>query len=245
VILDIEQGRVIGCLVEKQLTTPQQYPLTLNALVLACNQTSNRDPIVIYDNGLVQRTLASLKEAGLVRFVYPSSGRSATRFRQVFDEHLGLDAQALALVAVLLLRGPQTPGELRSRTERMATFGGIDAVVAELEQLGARPEPLVRQLARRPGQKEERWMQLLTPGMPTAEVLAGTSGKPADHELDLETESRRSPRRIDPIQCDDESSASDYTGKGFLDLVEEFAALKAEVAVLRAAVELLESRLSL
>ena len=136
--LDVEQGRLIGSLVEKQLTTPQQYPLSLNSLVTACNQTSNRDPVVRYDHGTVQRALASLKEAGLVRFVYPSHGGSATRYRQVLDEQLGLDKTALALIAVLLLRGPQTAGELRARTERMTSLDGVAAVNAELERMGTR-----------------------------------------------------------------------------------------------------------
>ena len=149
--LDVEQGRLIGSLVEKQLTTPQQYPLSLNSLVTACNQTSNRDPVVRYDHGTVQRALASLKEAGLVRFVYPSHGGSATRYRQVLDEQLGLDKTALALIAVLLLRGPQTAGELRARTERMTSLDGVAAVNAELERMGTRAEPLVLRLPRRPG----------------------------------------------------------------------------------------------
>ena len=159
--LGAEQGRIIGSLIEKQLTTPQQYPLSLNALVQACNQLSNRDPVVNYDERLVDETLVSLKEAGLVRFVHPSHGRSVTRYRQVLDERLALDDQQLALIAVLLLRGPQTTGELRARTERMALFEGISALDVELARLAGGPEPLVARLGRRPGQKEERWGQLL------------------------------------------------------------------------------------
>ena len=141
--LDAEEGRVIGSLIEKQLTTPQQYPLTLNSLVLACNQSSNRDPAVSYEERTVEQTLAALKTAGLVRFVHPSHGRSVIRYRQVLDERLALDETELALVAVLLLRGPQTVGELRIRTERMATFDGITGVETELGRLLAQPEPLV------------------------------------------------------------------------------------------------------
>jgi hypothetical protein len=160
--LNAEGGRVIGSLIEKQLTTPQQYPLTLNALVLACNQTSNRDPVVAYDERMVDSTLVSLKEAGLVRFVHPSHGRSVIRYRQVLEERLALTAEQLALIGVLLLRGSQTMGELRGRTERMAAFEGIASVESELRRLGELPEPLVMRLARRPGQKEERWAELLT-----------------------------------------------------------------------------------
>jgi uncharacterized protein len=155
------QARVIGSLAEKQLTTPQQYPLTLNALVLACNQTSNRDPVVAYDESLVDDALSSLKDAGLLRFVHPGHGRSATRYRQVLDERFGLDPRGLSLLAVLLLRGPQTVGELRTRTERMADFTRLDEVEAELQRLAGGPEPLVSRLSRRPGQKEERWAHLL------------------------------------------------------------------------------------
>jgi uncharacterized protein len=119
------EARVIGSLAEKQLTTPQQYPLTLNALVLACNQSSNRDPVVAYDDTTVELALSSLKEAGLLRFVHPGKGASATRYRQVLDERLGLDSTSLSVLTVLLLRGPQTLAELRARTERMADFGTL------------------------------------------------------------------------------------------------------------------------
>ncbi len=161
-----EEGRVIGSLIEKQLTTPQQYPLTLNSLVGACNQSSNREPVVSYDEHLVQTALASLRNAELIGLVYPSHGRSVTRYRHVLTERLGLDDRELALLAVLLLRGPQTAGELRARSERMARFDGIDAVDADLVRLSEKAEPLVIRQPRRPGQKEERWAQLLSTATP-------------------------------------------------------------------------------
>jgi uncharacterized protein len=166
------EARVIGSLAEKQLTTPQQYPLTLNALVVACNQTSNRDPVVVYDDGIVETAVSSLKDAGLLRFVHPGHGRSATRYRQVLDERFGLDARGLSLLAVLLLRGPQTVGELRARTERMADFGSLDDVSAELEGLTGGADPLVSRLPRRPGQKEERWAQQLSAESPDTDTDA-------------------------------------------------------------------------
>ena len=166
------EARVIGSLAEKQLTTPQQYPLTLNALVLACNQTSNRDPVVAYDELTVEAALTSLREAGVLRLVHPSHGRSATRYRQVLDERFGLDARGLSVLAVLLLRGPQTLGELRTRTERMADYSNLDEVEWELRRLADGDDPLVARLPRRSGQKEERWVQLLT-GEPT-EASAGS-----------------------------------------------------------------------
>ena len=156
-----EGGRILGCLVEKQLTTPQQYPLTMNALSLACSQATNRDPVMSMGEDAVQGALAELKELHLVRFVLPSHGRSVIRYRHVLDEAHGLDTLRVALLAVLLLRGPQTSGELRARTGRMAEFDTVGDVHAELEVLAALPEPLVRLLPRRPGQKEERWQQLL------------------------------------------------------------------------------------
>jgi uncharacterized protein len=159
--LSQEEGRVIGSLIEKQLTTPQQYPLSLNALLLACNQSSNRDPVVEFDETTVDNTVASLKTAGLVSYVYPSHGRSVTRYQHLLGDRLDFTEQQLALVAVLLLRGPQTGGELRSRTERMCEFDSIAQVDAELQRLSDLPEPVVARLARRPGQKEERWVQLL------------------------------------------------------------------------------------
>ena len=176
--LSLEQGRVIGCLIEKQLTTPQQYPLTLNALVAACNQSSNREPVVCYDGGTVQRALASLKDSGLVRFIYPSHGGSAPGTARCSTSSSGLDTEGLGLIAVLLLRGAQTAGELRARTERMASFGGVDAVNSELERLGARAEPLVLRLPRRPGQKEERWVAAAHAGrVNDAETFGGPAAR--------------------------------------------------------------------
>lgn len=156
-----EQARVVGSLIEKRLTTPQQYPLTLNALVLACNQTSNRAPVVDYDESVVESALSQLKDLRLVRLVLPSHGRSVVRYRQVLDEVLGIDDRQLALLAVLLLRGPQTVGELRTRTERMVAFEDLGSVVHDLELMASLGDGLVQRLERRPGQKEERWAQLL------------------------------------------------------------------------------------
>ena len=152
---------MLGCLVEKQLTTPQQYPLTQNALSLACSQATNREPVMTLDDEAVQRALAELKVLHLVRFVLPSHGKSVTRYRHVLDEAFGLDTSQVALLAVLLLRGPQTPGELRARTGRMAEFTSVSAVQGELDVLAGQLEPLARLLPRRPGQKEDRWQQLL------------------------------------------------------------------------------------
>lgn len=153
---------MLGSLLEKELTVPQQYPLTLHALLAACNQTSNREPVMQLREPELLEALDRLKTKGAVRFVYPSHGRSVTRYRQVLDELLGLAEPERALVGMLLLRGPQTAGELRLRTERMVTFGSVGEVQATLDGLAARAEPVVSRLPRQPGQKEERFCELLS-----------------------------------------------------------------------------------
>jgi uncharacterized protein YceH (UPF0502 family) len=173
--LSPECARVLGALVEKGLATPQQYPLTVNALQSACNQTSNREPVVSYDETTVLAALDELKDQKLVRFVLPSHGRSVVRYRQVLNETLGLDDRQCAILAVLLLRGPQTIGELRIRTERMARFDGLDEVQHELDLLGGRDEPLAGNVGRRPGQKEERWATTLV-AAPLAGPVAADAG---------------------------------------------------------------------
>jgi hypothetical protein len=176
--LSPSEARVLGCLLEKELATPQYYPLTLNALVLACNQTSNRDPIVSYTEADVAAAIATLREKGLARIVH-SPGQRADKYRQAIGDAFGLDEQHRAVVAVLLLRGPQTLGELRIRTERMAEFDSLGDVEEVLRLLAHREEPLARHLDRAPGQKEARWAQLLT-GEP-AEPVAGEYAPTREH----------------------------------------------------------------
>ena len=210
---------------EKQLTTPQHYPLTLNALVLACNQSSNRDPVVCYDDETVEQALSSLREAGLLRFVHPSHGRSVTRYRQVLDERFGLDSRGLSVLTVLVLRGPQTVGELRARTERMADFGSLDEVEAELGRLEDDPDPLVRRLSRRPGQKEERWVQLLGHETPEPDATSNIDAGVADAVA----------ARVDPVSRGDELAS----------LRADVDALREEVGQMRAVVEELRSTFDL
>ena len=182
---------MLACLVEKELTTPQQYPLTLNAVVMACNQLSNRNPVVEYGELAVENALARLKDHRLVRFVHPSHGRSAVRYRHVLDELLGLDTRQVALLAVLALRGPQTVGELRGRTERMAAFSGLEDVEGELESLLRRDPPLVARLPREPGRKEVRYADLLGGHDPVEEAAApvppprSPAARPAPPQDDL------------------------------------------------------------
>ncbi|MDQ1565808.1 MAG: uncharacterized protein QOF96_688 [Actinomycetota bacterium] len=155
-----EELRVVACLVEKQFTTPDSYPLTENAVVAACNQLSNRNPIVAYDNSTVRVTLTELRQRGLARVIH-TPGARVPKHRQVLDDALGLSRGEVSLLAVLALRGPQTVGELRTRTERMHDFASPSEVEEALEGLAAREEPLVVRLERQPGQKEARYAQLL------------------------------------------------------------------------------------
>jgi uncharacterized protein YceH (UPF0502 family) len=189
---------VLGSLLEKQLTTPQQYPLTITSLLAACNQTTNRDPIVDYDEDAVTSAIDELKRLRLVRSVLPSHGRSVVRYRHVLDETLALDTSQCALLAVLLLRGPQTVGELRIRTERMTEFDGLNGVENELEFLATREEPLTRKLGRRPGQKEERWATPLVASSPEQGSDARLEDRPDVGATD--SVSNDGPRSADPLE---------------------------------------------
>ncbi|HEX7168312.1 MAG TPA: DUF480 domain-containing protein [Acidimicrobiales bacterium] len=174
-MLTAEEARVVGSLAEKQLTTPQYYPLTMNALVNACNQSNNRDPVVAYDEATVEATLQSLRAKGFARVVHPGSGSRVSKYRQVLDEALGLDARELAILCVMLLRGPQTLNELRARTERMAGFDGVAAIEHDIERLTSRAPALVVRLGRQPGQREERFACTLVPAAEPGRAVAGAS----------------------------------------------------------------------
>ena len=158
------QARIVGALLEKQLTTPDVYPLTLKALTAACNQSSNREPVVAYEERLVETSVLALKAKGLARIVHPGAGERSTRYRQVLDEAMQLSSAERALVCALLLRGAQTVAELRARTERLHGFGSADELEDALDGLARREPPLVARLDRRAGQKEQRWLQLLEAG---------------------------------------------------------------------------------
>lgn len=160
--LSAPEVRVLGCLMEKQRTTPDQYPLSLNALRLACNQSTNRDPVVDYDEATIRDALHRLERRRMVRLA-SGAGSRAAKYRHLLAEGvLPLEAGEHATMTVLMLRGPQTPGELKQRTERMHAFADLAAIHETLEGLIERE--LVRRLDRRPGQKEERYEQLLQEG---------------------------------------------------------------------------------
>jgi uncharacterized protein len=162
-VLDVEEQRVLGSLLEKQSTVPASYPLTANALRTACNQTSNREPVVDYDQGTVERTARALRDRELLRIVWADVGRRTLKYHQILDEKLELEEDERALLTVLLLRGAQAPGELRTRTERLYKFEDRSDVEACLRRMAARPDPLVRELERRVGQHDRRWIHLLGP----------------------------------------------------------------------------------
>ncbi len=181
---DAVEIRVLGCLIEKQRTTPDQYPLSLNALRLACNQSTNRDPVVDYDERTIKAALERMSIRGWTRFA-SGAGSRALKYRHLLDEALGLSDAEIALLAVLMLRGPQTLGELKGRSERMHHFGSLEDVEATLDALAQRE--LAARTPRRPGQKEDRYAQLLGGGeevLPETAQPAQTPPAPAADEGD-------------------------------------------------------------
>ena len=189
--------RVLGCLLEKQRTTPDQYPLSLNSLRLACNQTTNRDPVVAYDEREIHEALQRLARRGWTRLA-SGAGSRAPKYRHLFDDALGLADDEVAVLCVLLLRGPQTPGELNQRTARLHAFAGLEQIHATLGRLAERE--LVERLERRPGQKEERYGHLL--GADAAETGAPTG--PLDVAGPVSTSADRSDleARVDALEAE-------------------------------------------
>jgi len=208
--LSSTEVRVLGCLLEKQRTTPDAYPLSLNALRLACNQSTNRDPVVDYDEATIRDAVHRLERR---RFARLASGSRAAKYRHLLAEALPMDEGEQAVVSVLMLRGPQTPGELKQRADRMHTFADLAGVHDTLERLIGRE--LVARLGRRPGQKEERYAQLL-------------EGGEAD---DLATPAGQGPPREQP---DISSGVSPSRGDELAELRERVERLEGEVAELRA-----------
>jgi hypothetical protein len=217
---DAVEIRVIGCLIEKQRTTPDVYPLTLNALRLACNQSTNRDPVVDYDEATIRDALQRLSRRRWARLASGHSSR-ASKYRHLLDDALGLAPDELAVLAVLMLRGPQTPGELKGRTERLHPFASLDDVHATLDRLAARE--LVVRRDRRPGQKEDRYEQLLgadeAPGIARPPMPAEEAEQPATTAPGI-----AAPAPAAPAPADDGRLAR---------LEEELRALRDEVAALR------------
>jgi uncharacterized protein len=208
--LSTAEARVLGCLIEKEATTPDAYPLTMNSLILACNQTSNRTPVVHFDETIVNDALLRLRERKLTRLVHSAHGSRVTKHRHALSEVWAITNAELAVVAVLLLRGPQTVNELRTRTERyqadIEDLGGVQSV---LDRLAARDEPLASCLGRQPGQREERWVQLLAdepdaPATPAAREATPSWRPPAaaEHTDSLADQVRGLRREIDELRRD-------------------------------------------
>jgi hypothetical protein len=218
------EQRVLGCLIEKRWTTPDQYPLSLNALRLACNQSTNRDPVTAYDEATVRQAADRLTRYGLARLA-SGHGSRATKYRHLAEEGLGLGREELAVLAVLLLRGPQTPGELKARSERMASIGSLSELEDVVSALVDRA--YARRLGRRPGQKEDRFEQLLAGGGgPTAStepIAAPSAPAPA-----YAAPSAPGPAHPAPV-----ATAPWADG----DLESRVRALEADVAALRAELE--------
>jgi uncharacterized protein YceH (UPF0502 family) len=178
--LDAVDQRVLGSLLEKQRTVPASYPMTLNALRTACNQTSSREPVTDYDEAMLQERLKDLKERGLVRIVWADRGPRTLKYHQLLDERLAVGEDERALLTVLLLRGAQAPGELKTRTERLHTFADRADVEQVLRRMAAAADPLVHELERRPGQHDARWVHLLGPV--ETDAVASTSVPGVDRE---------------------------------------------------------------
>lgn len=241
-----EEMRVLGCLIEKQRTVPDQYPLTLNSLRLACNQSTNRDPVVDFDEATVRRALGEL---GRRRWIRGASGHTSRspKYRQLFEEELQLDQDQVSVLAVLMLRGPQTPGELKQRVDRLYSFHDLAAVHTTLDALIGRD--LVERMPRRPGQKEERYRQMVG-GSHLAEdpeVAGGNDSGPTDSSAtggSGQSSGTPSPvtavapvpvpvdtpetERIESLEREARESRSQIDRLG-----EEIAALRAELAALK------------
>ena len=206
-ILTEIETRVLGSLIEKDITTPDYYPLSLNALVNACNQKNNRDPVMTLDEAAVRDALATLQEK---RLAGPASGADSrvTKFEHRLQEVFNFDRREIAVVCVLLLRGPQTPGELRSRADRMHHFEALEDVVSTLDRLAQREPPLARVLPREPGTKESRYTHLFSGEPPTVDVsvaralLPATAGadSTADRVTVLEEEVSRLRSELNEVQ---------------------------------------------
>ncbi|HVX32369.1 MAG TPA: YceH family protein [Solirubrobacterales bacterium] len=213
---DAIEIRVVACLVEKQRTTPDAYPLSLNALRLACNQATNRDPVVDYDEQTVSDALRRTALRGWTRLA-SGAGSRARKYRHLLPEALGVDDGELAVLAVLMLRGPQTPGELKGRTERLQGFADLAAVHEVLERLIERG--YVVRHPRRPGQKEDRYEQVLGGGEAQAPDPARDHG-PADEELVTVADSPT------PAEAADEVARLDRLEAELLELKGEIARLR-------------------
>lgn len=225
--LTAPEQRVLGALLEKQRTTPDQYPLTLNALKNACNQSTNRDPVVDYDEATIRNALQRLERRRWTRYA-SAAGSRAPKYRHLLDEALAVTPDEQAVLAVLLLRGPQTAAEVRTRTERLHRFADTEELTETLERLVARR--LAREIGRRPGQKGERWQHMLGDDTPIDQAAL----PPFQEQVPADI-----PAALNVAGAADVARAG--TGSGRIAAVEaELRSLRAEVDALRERVEALE-----
>lgn len=218
--------RVAGCLIEKQRTTPDQYPLTLNSLRLACNQSTNRDPVVEYDEATIRRAIGELSRRRWIRSASGHTSRVA-KYRHLVDEELNLSGDQLSLLAVLMLRGPQTPGELKQRVERLHAFADLDEVHRTLDDMIERD--FVERLERRPGQKEERYRQTLGGGEVTAVGPSEAPASPSDLPGGIDT--------VAVVEVAEPSAATPIDSDRIDRLEREVADLRAELHEIRERLE--------
>src|SRR6478672_11705465 len=173
-ILNETEARIVGALVEKQLTTPEYYPLTMNALIAACNQKNNRDPVTSLDEATIADTLERLRDRNIVYVFYGSNSR-VPKYKHMLPSVYELEPPEVAVIDVMLLRGPQTLGELRSRTERLYGFSGLGEIQETLDSLARRDDPLITKLERLPGQKDARYAHLLSGPIDMERVAAAAA----------------------------------------------------------------------
>jgi uncharacterized protein YceH (UPF0502 family) len=173
-ILNETEARIVGALVEKQLTTPEYYPLTLNALLAACNQKNNREPVTSLDEATVTNTLERLRDRNIVYVFYGSNSR-VPKYKHMLPSVYELEPPEVAVIDVMLLRGPQTLGELRTRTERLYGFSGLGEIQDTLDSLSRRDDPLITKLERLPGQKDARYAHLLSGPIDMERVAAAAA----------------------------------------------------------------------
>jgi uncharacterized protein len=245
--LSAPEIRVLGCLLEKQRTTPDAYPLSLNALRLACNQATNRDPVTEYDDAIIRDALHRLSRRRWARLA-SGAGSRAPKYRHLLDEALGLPEDELAVLCVLMLRGAQTPGELKQRTERLHPLAGLSAVLDALERLIGRD--LAERLPRRPGQKEERYRQLLgedeaQPGVPAPAAPPAPppapAPAPAPASADPDFDDAPGPAGPPPVAAPPAAAATPDPRVARLE--DEVAALRADLDALRSTLDALRAEL--
>jgi uncharacterized protein YceH (UPF0502 family) len=200
ITLNAVEVRVLGSLIEKQLTTPEYYPLSLNALINACNQVSNREPVVSYDEKTVARALESLREKKLLWMV-TGAGSRVPKYEHRVAETLGIAVQEIAILCVLMLRGPQTVGEIRGRTTRLYEFHELSEVEQILDSMStAEPMRFVLKLPRQPGMKEARWAHLLS-GEPVIEEPSGQAARLEPVVLEVQAENQRIAKLEEQVQA--------------------------------------------